>query len=142
MAYFKLLCHLYGFFIGSTFADLIAKFDHWIAFLLLFLIGANMIKESFEKNKKEIKNDFDFKTMLPLAIATSIDALMVGVTFALLNYNIYYSVLVIGLTTFGISFLGVFLGNLFEKKFEKRAKIVGGIMLILIGLKILVEHIR
>ena len=137
---FQALMPLLGFYLGSTFKDLITSFDHWIAFGLLVLIGANMIRESFGKD--ESSNDrVDFKTMLPLAIATSIDALAIGVTFSFLEVNIFRSIIIIGITTFVFSFVGVIIGNLFGSKYKKRAEIFGGIILILLGIKILLEHL-
>ena len=139
---FQALMPLIGYFLGIQFEQLITSVDHWIAFGLLLLIGANMIREALSK-KDEQSNDsaLDFKTMLLLAIATSIDALAVGISFACIQVKIWSSVLIIGLTTFAFSVLGVKIGNVFGSKFEKSAEIVGGIILILIGLKILLEHL-
>lgn len=140
--FFQALMPLIGYFLGIQFEQLITSVDHWIAFGLLFLIGANMIREALSK-KDDQSNDsaLDFKTMLLLAIATSIDALAVGISFACIQVKIWSSVLIIGLTTFAFSVLGVKIGNVFGSKFEKSAEIVGGIILILIGLKILLEHL-
>lgn len=130
-----------GYFLGVQFENLITSVDHWIAFGLLFLIGANMIREAFndEDDKNSSKNDV--KTMFLLAIATSIDALAIGVTFAFLQVNILKSVLIIGITTFVFSFAGVAIGNFFGSKYSKPASIIGGLILIIIGTKILFEHL-
>ncbi len=136
------LMPLIGYFLGSQFEQYITAVDHWIAFGLLFLIGANMIREALsKKNDVPDDNSLDFKTMLLLAIATSIDALAVGISFACIQVKIWSSVLIIGVTTFFFSVLGVKIGNVFGSKFEKSAGILGGIILILIGLKILLEHL-
>lgn len=139
--FFQALMPLIGYFLGSQFEQYITAVDHWIAFGLLFLIGANMIREAFSKEEEPSDSSLDFKTMLLLAIATSIDALAVGVSFACIRVRLWSSVLVIGLTTFAFSVLGVKIGNVFGSKFEKSAEIIGGIILILIGLKILLEHL-
>lgn len=139
---FQALMPLIGYFLGIQFEDLIASFDHWIAFGLLALIGLNMIREAIsgqEENKED--GALDVKTMLLLAIATSIDALAVGVSFAALKENIWHAILVIGLTTFIFSAIGVKIGNVFGSKYEKKAAITGGIILIIIGVKILLEHL-
>lgn len=139
---FQALMPVIGFFLGSQFEQFITSIDHWIAFGLLLLIGANMIREAvWGKEDHEHNGAMDFKTMLLLAIATSIDALAVGISFACIQVKIGPSVLVIGLTTFLFSVLGVKIGNVFGTKFEKGAEVVGGIILILIGLKILLEHL-
>ena len=131
-----------GYFLGVGFEESIKFVDHWIAFGLLAFIGGNMIKEALSKNDEdEVDDSVDFKTMIVLAIATSIDALAVGVTFAFLNVNILLAVALIGIITFVISCIGVKLGNVFGDKYEKKAEITGGIVLILIGLKILLEHL-
>ena len=141
--FFQALMPLIGYFLGAQFEQYITAVDHWIAFGLLFLIGANMIRESLSKKEDQPQDgSLGFKTMLLLAIATSIDALAVGVSFACMEeVNIWSSVLIIGLTTFVFSMLGVKIGNVFGSKFEKSAGIVGGIILILIGLKILLEDL-
>ena len=139
---FQALMPLIGYFLGSQFERYITAVDHWIAFGLLFLIGANMIREALsKKNDVPDDNSLDFKTMLLLAIATSIDALAVGISFACIQVKIWSSVFIIGVTTFLFSVLGVKIGNVFGSKFEKSAGILGGIILILIGLKILLEHL-
>ena len=140
---FQALMPTIGYFLGAQFQEMIEAYDHWIAFGLLFLIGANMIREAIWGKEEEGKeNDaLDFKTMLLLAIATSIDALAVGVSFACIQVRLWSSVLIIGLTTCVFSVLGVKIGNVFGSKYEKSAGIIGGIILILIGLKILLEHL-
>ena len=139
---FQALMPVVGYFLGSQFAYYVASVDHWIAFGLLFLIGANMIREAVagKENSKQT-NALDFKTMLLLAIATSIDALAVGVSFSCIEVELWASVAIIGLTTFVFSVLGVKIGNVFGTKFKKNAEVFGGIILILIGLKILLEHL-
>ena len=140
--FFQALMPVIGYYFGAQFQELIKAYVHWIAFGLLVLIGANMIREALSKKEEESTNRaLDFKTMFLLAIATSIDALAVGVSFACIQVNIWSSVLIIGLTTFVFSVLGVKIGNVFGAKYEKSAGIVGGIILILIGLKILLEHL-
>ena len=139
--FFQALMPVIGYFLGIQFESLITSIDHWIAFGLLFLIGANMIREAFgdEDDKNSSKNDI--KTMFLLAIATSIDALAIGVTFAFLQVNIWTAILIIGVTTFIFSFVGVAIGNYFGSKYSKPASIIGGVILILIGTKILLEHL-
>ncbi|HIT00904.1 MAG TPA: manganese efflux pump [Candidatus Faecaligallichristensenella faecipullorum] len=137
---FQALMPLIGYLLGVRFESFITSFDHWIAFVLLALIGLNMIKESREES--ECLNDaFDFKTMLPLALATSIDALAVGVTFAFLQVNIAPAVSFIGVITFVLSALGVKMGHVFGSKYKSRAELAGGVILILMGIKILIEHL-
>lgn len=142
---FQAIMPLIGYFLIKLFkqneaiSNFITKYDHWIAFILLIIIGINMIIESFAK--EEVDGNFGFKTMFVLAIATSIDALSVGITFATMELaiNIYWTVLIIGGITFILSALGVFIGNVFGLKFKQPAEIVGGVVLILIGLKILLN---
>ena len=140
---FQALMPLIGWTAIHYFQHSVEAYDHWIAFGLLFLIGANMIREAIWGKEEEGKENgaLDFKTMLLLAIATSIDALAVGVSFACIQVRLWSSVLIIGLTTFVFSVLGVKIGNVFGSKYEKSAGIIGGIILILIGLKILLEHL-
>lgn len=128
-----------GFLAGTSFSGLIQKWDHWIAFILLGILGLQMIKEAVESEECPV-GDFTYRTMVPLAIATSIDALAVGVTFAFLQVNILQAALIIGSFTFLMSALGVRLGNEFGQKFQKPAQISGGVILIVIGAKILIEH--
>ena len=139
--FFQALMPIIGYFLGAQFQEMIEAYDHWIAFGLLFLIGANMIREAVWGKEESQDGSLGFKTMLLLAIATSIDALAVGVSFACIRVKLLSSVIVIGLTTFAFSVLGVKIGNVFGSKYEKSAEIIGGIMLILIGLKILLEHL-
>ena len=115
--------------------------DHWVIFILLAVIGINMIKETFDKNPGKVDEKIDVKTMLILSVATSIDALAVGITLALMKVNIFYASFVIAVTAFVLSIIGVKIGNKFGDKYEKKAQIVGGIILIGIGFKILLEHI-
>lgn len=131
---------LLGYFLGSQFESLITSIDHWIAFVLLGLIGANMIRESFG-DPDELDSSFSVRAMLPLAIATSIDALAIGVTFACLKVEIFSAVSIIGVTTFLFSAAGVKIGNVFGMKFKSKAEFIGGAVLILMGLKILLEHL-
>ena len=140
---FQALMPLTGYLLGSRFSGYIERFDHWIAFVLLALIGFNMIKESREEEKEEEKPyaGVNFKELLILAVATSIDALAVGVTFAFLQVNIVSAVSFIGVTTFILSAVGIRIGNIFGAKYKSRAELVGGIVLILMGLKILLEHL-
>ena len=115
--------------------------DHWIAFILLGIIGVNMIRESRECGEESLNSSFSFRTMLPLAVATSIDALAVGVTFAFLQVDIVPAVLFIGCTTFVISAVGVKVGAVFGARFQHQAELLGGVVLVLMGIKILVEHL-
>lgn len=129
-----------GFALGTAVYDLIEDVDHWVAFILLALIGFNMIRESLSKDEEEMDDDLSFTTMLILAIATSIDAFAVGITLAMENGNILVSAVVIGVITFLISAVGVRAGGFFGSRYGRRAEFVGGVILILIGLKILLEH--
>ena len=139
---FQGLMPLIGYFIGKTFSSFITSFDHWIAFALLALIGLNMIKESFSQEESCTDCSFAVKVMLLMAIATSIDALAVGITFALLpDVNIWAAVALIALITFALSALGVKFGAFFGAKYKKGAEILGGSVLILMGTKILLEHL-
>ena len=139
---FQALMPLIGYFVGLGFADLVADVDHWIAFVFLGIIGGKMIKEAFAKDDEEEHNpDFSFKTMFALAVATSIDALAVGVSFAFLGVDIWTSVLVIGLMTGAFSALGVQLGHVFGSRFKSKAEFLGGLILVGIGIKILLEHL-
>ena len=138
---FQGIMPLLGWLLGKQFERYITAFDHWIAFVLLAVIGANMIKESFSKEEECPDSSFGFKTMLTLAVATSIDALAVGVTFAFLDVSIVPAVLLIGVTTFVCSAVGVKIGNVFGNRFQSKAEFLGGLVLIAIGLKILIEHL-
>ena len=141
---FQALMPLIGFFLGTLFAEAIEAFDHWIAFGLLALIGANMLKESFGPAECDIQSgSFAPKVMIPMAIATSIDALAVGVTFAIMDIGskIVFAVLFIGVITFILSAIGVKIGNVFGAKFKAKAEFFGGVVLILMGLKIFLEDL-
>ncbi len=143
---FQGLMPLIGFLLGSLFAKYIEAFDHWVAFVLLALIGANMIKEACEGDSCPADSSFGFKTMLTMAIATSIDALAVGVSFAMVanadpDFNIWIAVGLIGVITFCLSAIGVKVGSIFGAKYKSKAELVGGIVLCLMGLKILLEHL-
>lgn len=137
---FQALMPLIGYFLGSFFAEMIEKYDHWVAFVLLAIIGGNMIKESFDKDEK-VDSSMDVKSMLLLAIATSIDALAVGITFAFLQVQIVPAASFIGVITFIFSAVGVKIGSLFGTKYKSKAELFGGIVLVLIGIKILLEGI-
>ena len=144
---FQAIMPLIGFFLGTLFAAAIKAVDHWVAFGLLALIGANMLKEAFEKSEEgdccdANGADLSMKTMFVMAIATSIDALAVGISLAMAGgVNIYVAVALIGAFTFFMSALGVQLGNIFGSRFEKPAEITGGVILILLGAKIFLEHL-
>lgn len=140
---FQALMPLIGYFIGVQFSAYITSIDHWIAFGLLSVIGINMIREALSKEDDDDKAcDLSPKAMLPLAVATSIDALAVGVTFAFLQTDIVPAVSFIGVITFTLSAAGVKIGSVFGKKFKSKAEITGGVILILMGLKILLEHLN
>ena len=140
---FQAAMPLIGWALGSQFMWLIAPVDHWIAFLLLAIIGGNMIREAFldEEDSSEEVETLGLGELLMLAIATSIDALTVGIAFASLSVNIVLSVALIGVTTFVLSICGVFIGNAFGLRYQRKAQITGGVILILIGLKVLLEHL-
>ena len=149
---FQALMPVVGYFVGTYFRDAIVSVDHWVAFALLALIGINMIREAVGKDEEpegdecgcgrvHHNDELSARKMLPMAVATSIDALAVGVSFAFLNENIWTSAAVIGVTTFVLSYVGVKVGNIFGAKYKSKAELAGGIILILIGLKILVEHL-
>lgn len=138
---FQALMPLIGYFAGVAFADIVSSVDHWIAFVLLGIIGGKMVKESFEKDECCCTDpDFSFRTMLAMAVATSIDALAVGVSLAFLKANIWSAVLIIGLTTGAFSAAGIYIGNIFGNRYKSKAEFAGGLILILIGAKILCEH--
>ena len=142
---FQALMPTIGFFLGAMFADAIVAFDHWIAFGLLAIIGANMLKEALENDCDCCEGhdaDMSVKTMFVMAVATSIDALAVGISLAMAgNVNIWLAAVLIGITTCVLSALGVKIGNIFGSRFEKKAEAAGGIILVLLGLKILLEHL-
>lgn len=144
---FQAMMPLIGYYLGSAFSSAIVKIDHWIAFVLLSFIGINMIKEALEKevetpgDKNTETENLSFKEMLILAVATSIDALACGITFAFLKVNIWVAVSLIGATTFVFGFCGVKIGNIFGVKYKSKAELAGGIILIVLGVKILIEHL-
>lgn len=138
---FQALMPFLGWLLGSRFQSFISSVDHWIAFLLLGLIGANMVRESRSQEEEEVGASFSPKAMLPLAVATSIDALTVGITFAFLQVDILWAISLIGVTTFVLSAIGVKAGGIVGERGKSRAELAGGIVLILMGCKILVEHL-
>lgn len=141
---FQALMPTIGYFLGSTFEQYITSIDHWIAFILLAVIGINMIKESFSDEAEDCNDCFAIKTMLIMAIATSIDALAIGITFAFMIKNFAYlifAVTAIGVITFLLSALGIKIGNAFGTRYKSKAELAGGIILVLIGVKILIEGI-
>lgn len=143
---FQALMPFIGWVLGSQFEQYITSIDHWIAFILLGFIGGKMVVEAIREKDEVVevgKMDppLDFKEMFILAIATSIDALAVGITFAFLQVPIVEAISIIGITTFVISVIGVYVGNFFGNRYKKKAELAGGIILILIGVKILLEHL-
>ena len=146
---FQALMPIIGYFLGQSFSHIVNNVDHWIAFGLLAIIGINMLKEAFEKgcDCENHNDDMSFKTMFVMAIATSIDALAVGISLAMAGTpvtgkgNIFFTVILIGITTGLFSGVGVKIGNIFGSRYEKKAQIVGGVVLILLGVKILLEHL-
>ena len=132
---------LIGYLLGETFESAITSVDHWATFIMLLIIGINMIRETLSNETSTISDDTSFKIMIPLAIATSIDALAVGITFSFFEINIIKSILLIGITTFTITVIGTYIGNRFGSKYDKIASIIGGIILIVLGIKILFEHL-
>ena len=142
---FQALMPLVGFFLGTLFAGAIEAFDHWVAFGLLAIIGINMIREAFSHECCECNEsgaDLSFKTMFVMAVATSIDAMAVGISLAMSgDVNIWLAVALIGVVTFAFSAVGVKIGNIFGSRFEKKAEFAGGVILILLGVKILLEHL-
>lgn len=138
---FQGLMPLFGYLLGVQFQSYITAIDHWIAFILLGIIGGNMIHEALSKDEEKASDSLAFKDMLVLAVATSIDALAVGVTFAFLQVDIAPAVLFIGITTLILSMFGVKIGNVFGIRYKAKAELAGGIILILMGTKILLEHL-
>ena len=142
---FQALMPLIGWFLGSQFAGYIQSFDHWVAFVLLVLIGGNMIREALSPEEEEtscaVANKLDHRKLFMMAVATSIDALAIGVTFAFLEVAIVPAISIIGCTTFCLSLVGVVVGNFFGARYKKRAELTGGIILVLLGVKILLEHL-
>ena len=138
---FQAIMPVIGYFFGSSFESIITNIDHWIAFILLAIIGAKMIQEAFQKEEEEYNEDISVKTMIVLSIATSIDALAVGITFAFLKVNLLLAITLIGTITFILSVIGTKIGNRFGDKYENNAEFLGGVILILLGIKILLEHL-
>ena len=139
---FQALMPLIGFLLGSLFADAIEAIDHWVAFLLLGIIGINMLKEAFSHEEEAHDADLSVKAMFVMAVATSIDALAVGISLAMAgDVNIVLAVTLIGVITFAMSAMGVKIGNIFGSRFEKKAQMAGGVILLLLGAKILLEHL-
>ena len=137
---FQALMPLLGYLLGVRFEAMVANVDHWIAFVLLGLLGANMVRES-RAGEEKLDDSFTVSTMLLLAVATSIDALAIGVTFAFLGVNIVEAIILIGITTGIISGVGLKIGNVFGSRYKSKAEMAGGIVLILMGIKILVQHL-
>ena len=137
---FQAMMPLIGYFLGVSFSSLITSIDHWIAFVLLAVIGGNMIRESFSFDEC-CDGSFCVRAMFPLAVATSIDALAVGITFAFLKVSIVPAVSFIGVITFLLSAAGLKVGNVFGSRWRSRAEFFGGLVLVLLGLKILLEHL-
>lgn len=138
---FQALMPIIGYIFGNRFEQYITAIDHWIAFILLSIISLSMMKEALSKEEEDVNDSLDIKTMFLLAVATSIDALAVGITFAFLQVDIIPAVSFIGITTFVLSSIGVKVGNLFGIKYKSKAEFAGGIILIIIGIKILLEHL-
>lgn len=138
---FQALMPLIGYFLGVSFTDFVSSIDHWIAFILLGIIGGNLLKESFHKDECcKVDPDFSFKTMLAMAVATSIDALAIGVSLAFLEVNIWQAVLLIGVITAAFSGVGIMIGNMFGARYKSKAEFAGGFILVAMGVKILLEH--
>ncbi len=140
--FFQAIMPMLGYLIGKSFQEIIALYDHWIAFALLTVIGINMIREAITGNDDESSNKLKHKEMIILAIATSIDAFVVGITFAFFNVNIIEASVIIGITTFIMSTIGVKMGKACGKKYGKNAEIIGGIILIALAVKIVLEHLN
>ena len=138
---FQALMPAVGYLLGSAFAGLVQAVDHWVAFILLGIIGGNMIREGVKGDAEDCDPSLAFGTMLMLAVATSIDALAVGVTFAFLNVNILTAAAFIGITTFCFSAAGVTVGHVFGLRYKTQAVLIGGVCLVLMGVKILIEHL-
>ena len=141
--FFQAFMPTIGYFSGIYFADRIKEFDHWIAFVLLGIIGGKMIIDSISKEEDKInQHTFQFVKMLILAIATSIDALAIGITFAVFKVNILIAIIITGFVTFFVSIVGVKIGKIFGLKYKSKAEFIGGAVLIVLGIKIVIEHIR
>lgn len=139
--FFQAMMPVIGYFLGNAFAKSIASIDHWIAFILLCLIGTNMIKEAREDEVECLDDTLEIRDLVMLSIATSIDALAVGVTFAFFEVSVLSAVSIIGIITFVICVLGVKIGNVFGEKYKSKAELAGGIILVIMGFKILIEHL-
>lgn len=137
---FQALMPVIGYFLGGKFMDKISSFDHWVAAGLLAIIGINMIREALSKNEEKVDNSLDIKTMFMLAVATSIDALAVGISLSVFDINIWLSVLCIGVTTFLFSAAGLKIGSLFGTRYKSKAEFLGGAILIILGIKTVLEH--
>lgn len=138
---FQALMPIIGYFLGISFAGIVASVDHWVCFVLLVLIGINMIREALSDDDESVDGNFSPRTMFLLAVATSIDALVVGVTLAFADANVWLAAAIIGVVTFVLSFAGLYLGRVIGSKFGSKAGIIGGLVLIAIGIKTLVEHL-
>ncbi len=139
---FQALMPLIGYYLGIHFAEFVSSVDHWIAFVLLGIIGGNMIKEALQKEDEvNVDPDFSFRTMFTMAVATSIDALAIGISFAFLSVNIWEAVILIGITTGLFSGVGVYVGNIFGSRYKSKSEFAGGIILIIMGVRILIEHL-
>lgn len=139
---FQAFMPIIGYFLGTTFESVLIAIDHWIAFVLLSFIGGKMLKDSFDKKTESCNDDVSFKTMFILALATSIDALAIGISFAFFHINLILAISLIGFISFILSFIGTKVGNQFGNKYEQKAEFIGGIILVLLGLKILLEHLH
>ena len=140
---FQAIMPVLGYFLSKGFENFVTSIDHWIAFILLSIIGGKMVKDAFSQgNSENCNEDVGFKTMIVLAIATSIDALAVGITFAFLNVNLILAIALIGSITFFLSVIGTKVGNIFGDRYENKAELLGGVILILLGIKILLEHLN
>ena len=140
---FQAIMPVLGYFLSKGFENFVTSIDHWIAFILLSIIGGKMVKDAFSTENSENCNEgVEFKTMIVLAIATSIDALAVGITFAFLNVNLILAIALIGSITFFLSVLGTKVGNVFGDRYENKAELFGGVILIFLGIKILLEHLN
>lgn len=139
---FQALMPLAGYYLGSLFAEAIEAIDHWVAFILLAVIGINMLREAFSQKEEEVSADLSVKTMFVMAVATSIDALAVGISLAMAgDTNIWLAISLIGITTFVLSAIGVKIGSIFGSRFEKKAEAAGGFILIFLGVRILLQHL-
>ena len=138
---FQAIMPVLGYFLGNGFGSWVIVYNHWIAFVLLGAIGINMIKDAIGNEECNIDENVGFKTMTCLALATSIDALAVGVTFAALQVNLIFAICIIGIITFCMCLVGVKMGNIFGNKYQKKAEFTGGVILIVLGIKILLEHL-